>query len=128
MAMQCGIGSQRSMGGIAKTVSALKILGDWGILVIMVGWVGGISQNTPAKETPIKGTFVKNEGWWGLGRSWGPLRMGGGGERWPPDTHSAGGCRLVRIYPVCTDFCLAPHFLQHYKRRKHPRNWQHLVI
>ena len=60
--MQCGIGSQRSMGGIAKTVSALKILGDWGILVIMVGWVGGISQNTPAKETPIKGTFVKNEG------------------------------------------------------------------
>ena len=42
--------------------------------------MGGISQNTPAKETPIKGTFVKNEGGWGLGRSWGPLRMGGGGE------------------------------------------------
>ena len=126
MAMQCGIGSQRSMGGIAKTVSALKILGGlryFGHNSGLGGW--HISQNTPAKETPIKGTFVKNEGWWGLGRSWGPLRMGGGGERWPPDTHSAGGCRLVRIYPVCTDFSFAPHFLQHYKRRKHPRIWQH---
>ena len=82
MAMQCGIGSRRSMGGIAKRVSALKILGGLKYFGHNGGLVGGVSQNTPAKETPIKGTFVKNEGWWGvgLGRSWGPLRMGGGGE------------------------------------------------
>ena len=43
----------------------------------MVVWVGGISQNTPAKETPIKGTFVKNEGWWGVGEKLGTVEDGG---------------------------------------------------
>ena len=46
-------------------------------MVIIVGWVGGISQNTPAKETPIKGTLVKNEGWWGVGEMLGTVEDGG---------------------------------------------------
>ena len=67
-------------------------------MVVMVVWVGGISQNTPAKETPIKGTFVKNEGWWGVGEKLGTVEDGGwwrGGLQTPILPGGAGGCGYI---------------------------------
>ena len=127
MAMQCGIGSRRSMGGIAKTVSALKILGGLKYLVVMEGgWYNGTSQNTPAKETPIKGTFAKNEGLWGVGEKLGTVEDGGwwrGGLQTPILPGGAGWCGYILFAQI-----FAPHFLQHYPRRKHSRIWQRLVV
>ena len=71
------------------------------------------------KKHPLRGNMLEMRDDGGLGRSWGPLRMGGG-ERWPPDTHSAGGGRLVQIYPVCTDFC--PTFLATLQKKKTSKN------